>query len=489
MYFNARTIARITGLIMTITGIAMLPAFLCALYYGETASAHGLLLSCIISVLPGAAIYHATKTSRKELYTRDGYLAVIVCWLICSLLGALPYFISGEITSYADAFFESTSGYTTTGATVMSEASLTRSLLMWKAVTHWLGGMGILVFVISVLPALGTGGHRIAVAEAPWPSFTKLAPRISDIAKMLYFIYIFFTVLEFLLLSLSSMSHYDALINSLGSVSTAGLHLHSQGIAYYKSLYVEIIITVFTIMSSINYLMYIYILKGDMSHLKKNVELKVFLSIIAASSLVMALSLRSAGTYDSFAEALRHSVFQAASTATTSGYILDSYAAWPAFCQALLFILLLIGGCAASTCGSIKVIRIVIMIKLIMRGFVKRLHPHAVRAVKVGDSTISANMVSSVTAFIFLYAVVFIFSSLILAFQNLDMETTLGSVAALMSNTGTGFGDVSGGNFSMYSAPLKIYMSLLMMTGRLELFAVLLLFIPSFWNPNRSRNQ
>lgn len=242
-------------------------------------------------------------------------------------------------------------------------------------------------------------------------------------------------------------------------------------------------------MSSINYLMYIYILKGDMSHLKKNVELKVFLSIIAASSLVMALSLRSAGTYDSFAEALRHSVFQAASTATTSGYILDSYAAWPAFCQALLFILLLIGGCAASTCGSIKVIRIVIMIKLIMRGFVKRLHPHAVRAVKVGDSTISANMVSSVTAFIFLYAVVFIFSSLILAFQNLDMETTLGSVAALMSNTGTGFGDVSGGNFSMYSAPLKIYMSLLMMTGRLELFAVLLLFIPSFWNPNRSRNQ
>ncbi len=489
MYFHARTIARITGLIMTITGLAMIPPFLCALYYNDPRTAIAMAVSCIVSVIPGALMYFLLRSSKKGLQVRDGYLTVIISWAACSLLGALPYWLSGQVPSLIDAFFESCSGYTTTGATVIIERSLTHSLLLWKAVTHWLGGMGILIFIIAVLPALGVGGHKIASAEAPWASLNKIAPRTSDLAKLLYFIYISFTLLEFILLSFSKMSLFEAIINSLGSVSTAGLLLHPDGVAFYDSFYAETVISVFTILSSVNYMMYIYIIKRNFSDLKDNVEIKVFLGIIAFTTLMITASLRISGTYDSLFTSFRHAFFQVTSISTTSGYTIGDFDVWPAFSKALLFTLFFIGGCAAATSGSIKVIRIIIMFKLIMRGFYKRLHPLAVRAVKIRGKNISAPMVSAVTSFIILYFALYLFSVLVLSVQGLDMETTLSSAAGLMSNTGVGFGEVSEGNFSCYSAPLKLYMSLLMVVGRLELFTVFLLFVPSFWNPNRSNTR
>jgi trk system potassium uptake protein TrkH len=487
MPFNIPAILRALGFIIGINGTAMIPALLCALYFNETKAALALAFCGGASALLGFVLLRFSKQKRKSLSVRDGYLIVSVSWILCSLIGAVPYILSGEIPVFVDALFESVSGYTTTGATVVSDWNLSHGMLLWEATTNWLGGMAILMFIISVLPMFGTGGHRVAYAEASWSSYTRTSPRISDLSRTIFMIYIALTVVAFVLLSTSDMDWFEALINSLASVSNAGMLLHPGGMDYYRSFYIECVITFITVLASINFVMYLYLIQRNFRDIRQNVELRVFLAIIAVVTLVIGIDLFNAGVYGSLSDSFRHAFFQVAAISTTSGYAIGNPNVWPVFSKTLLFCLFFIGGCAASTSGSIKVIRIVVLFKLVSRGFVKRLHSHAICAVKMGKKNIPSPMVSTVVAFICLYGFTYLMTALILSLQNLDFETTLSAAAALLSNTSFAFGDLVYGNFSAFANPfLKCFMCLVMLIGRLELFSIFLLFIPSFWNSDKS---
>jgi len=480
---------KIAGLITGITGIAMLAPMMCAFYYGETKTAIAFVITCPISVVVGFLIFFFMKPSKHALKTRDGYLVVIFCWIACSFFGAIPYMLSGQVPSIIDAIFESVSGYTTTGASTLPDSCLSNSLLLWKATTHWLGGMGILIFIISILPSLGIGSQRLAAAEAPGAGLLSAAPSARDLSRSLYFIYISFTIVEFVLLwQGSSMGALEALINTLGCISTSGLFLHSGGVLFYHSVFVEIVISVFTLLASCNFLIYIYIIQRNFNMVKNNLEIRVFGMIVAGATLIIAVSLYATGTFKTFGESLLRSFFQVSAFASSSGYSIGDYSVWPTFCQGILFILFFVGGCTASTSGSIKVLRVIVMFKLINRGFYKRLHPRAARAVKLNGKAMPARAVAAISTFIFMYFATFLIFSLVLSLQGLDLETTLSATASLMSTTGIGFGDIgAAGNYSVFCPALRLFMSLIMLVGRLELFTIFLLFFPSFWNPNRAK--
>lgn len=487
MPFNFTAILRALGFILGINGIAMLPSLVCAYYYLENEAALALGSCSALSMLAGYLMFRFARQKRKSLSVRDGYFIVSASWILCSFVGAFPYVLSGEIPLFIDALFESVSGYTTTGATVVADWNLSHGMLLWQATTNWLGGMAILMFIISVLPMFGAGGHRVAYAEASWASYTRTSPRISDLSRTIFMIYIGLTVAAFVLLVFSDMGSFEALINSLGSVSNAGMLIHPGGLEFYDSFYIESVISLFTILASINFVMYLYLLQRNFRNIRDNLELRVFLSIIIGASILITVDLFSSGTYATLAESFRHGFFQVASLATTSGYAIGNPGNWPVFSKVVLFSLFFIGGCAASTSGSIKVIRIVVLFKLISRGFVKRLHSQAVCAVKMGKKNIPSPMVSAVVAFICLYGTTYLMAALVLSLQNLDFETTLSAAAALLSNTGFGFGDLVYGNFDVFTNPvLKGFMCLIMLIGRLELFSIFLLFIPSFWNTDKS---
>lgn len=484
---NYQAIVKILGVITLIVGISMLPALFCAHLYDESNNFRALLISAAITIGCGAAVVLFIRPIQARFRAREGYLVVALCWIIASLFGTLPYYLSDFTTSFIDGFFESTAGFTTTGCTAIGVDIMPRSLLMWKAISHWLGGMGILVFVISILPALGINGQLIARAEAPGPVLEKMAVRMSDSAKILYVMYFSFTVIEFVLLCFSSsMTPFDALVNTLGSISTGGLLAHADGIAYYNSVYVEVVISLFTVLASVNFVLYHYAITRKWKYVWEDIELKVFLRILIAAILICTAGLYFMGDYSSIGRALRDSFFQVTSVMTTSGYSSANYTLWPALCQMVLFCLMFIGGCAASTCGSIKVIRIIVLFKLIGRGFYKRIHPRSVVAVKLKGKAVPAPVVSAITVFILMYMGLFLFSCLVLSLENLDFETTISTSAAMISNTGIAFGDVGAlGNYSMYSGGLKLYLSLLMIIGRLELFTIVILFTRSFWGRDR----
>ena len=480
---NYRAIFRILGIIIMIIGIAELFPWGYAEITGDGEVAFAFRICAPITLAIGVAMFYLIKTGRSRFGAREGYLVVALCWVVASLVGAFPYLLSGFFDSYIDSFFESASGFTTTGCTVADHGMLGHSLLLWKAISHWLGGMGILVFVISLLPALGINGQIIARAEMPGPVLQKTTVRMSDSAKALYITYITFTVAEFILLMLSGkMSVYDGVITTLGSISTGGLLVHPQGIAYYGSVYIELVISFFCLLAAVNFVLYHYILTGKFSYFIKDLELRAYAVIIAGSTIICTAGLI-VFRNESLGPALRDSFFQVVSFATTAGYTRTPYMFWPTVCQLILLMIMFIGGCSASTAGSIKVIRVLVMLKMIARGCIRRVHPRSVVAVKLGNGSISAPVVSGITVFLFTYMGIFLFSGLVLSFQGTDMETSFTSTLCMLSNTGASFGyGASMGNFSFFHPVLKLYLSALMIVGRLELFTIIILFTRNFWN-------
>lgn len=483
---NYKAIIKIIGVIILIEGIAMTIPWIYSAASGDTVSSHAFARCAPVLIIIGAVFSVIVKQGKVRLRTREGYIVVAACWTMASFIGAFPYYLTDFTNSFIDAFFESTSGFTTTGCTSVSDAYLTPGLMLWKAISHWLGGMGILVFIISILPALGINGQLIVRAEAPGPVLEKVTVRMSDSAKILYLTYISFTILEFLLLAVPrKMSVFDAVITTLGSISTGGLVAHPEGIAFYDSVYIEVVISVFCILASINFVLYHYLITGKKDYFLKDVELKAYFLIIAGAVLICSVGF-SAAEHCSFITALRETFFQVVSMATTSGYTKNAYIAWPTVCQLTLIILMFIGGCAASTSGSIKVVRVIVMLKLIWRGGIKRIHPRSVVAVKLGKNAVSAPVVSSITMFILTYMLTFLLSSFILSFQGLDLESSLSTSLAMLSNTGTAFGDPAAvGNFSAFHPLLKLYLSALMIVGRLELFPIIVIFTRNFWGRDR----
>lgn len=483
MSFNYKVIIKIEGIVSIIIGISMIPSVLVAYYYGEIATGLAFIKSILLALTVGIIVLIAVKPSSNGIKIRDGYLIAALCWFIASAIGAFPYFFSGVIPSYIDAIFESISGFTTTGATIIDDLPGTpKAIQFWRSFSHWLGAMGILILTISLLPALGIGGLKIASAEAPGPTVEKMSTRISDSARILYQMYLSFTLIEIILLMLGGLNLFDSLIHTFSSVGTGGLSNYAKGIAHFDSFFVEFVVMLFSIIASINFVLYHQILKGKWREFLKDKELQTFIIILTASALMVGINLWTSGTYGSLTQSVRYSMFQTASFMSTSGFAIADYTLWPSFSQMILFCLMFIGGCSASTCGSIKVVRVMIVFKLIVRGMYKRLHPNAVVPVKIGSKTISAETVSRVSSFTILYFTLFIFSALLLSLENHDLLTTITAVAGSLSNTGMGMGLLGPeGNFSIFSQPSRLYLGILMIAGRLELFAIIMLLSPSFW--------
>lgn len=451
--------------------------------YGEKEVSMAFFKAAFLALTAGLLIMYFIRPESNALKIRDGYLISALCWFVASAIGALPYVFSGVIPFYGDALFESVSGFTTTGATIIDNFSaLPKGIQLWKSFSHWLGAMGILILAISLLPALGISGLKIASAEAPGPTVEKMSTKISDSARKLYVMYTSFTLIEILLLKLGGLNLFDSLVHTFSSIGTGGLSNYQSGVAHFDSLYVEFIIIFFSTVASINFVLYSHLFKGKWREFFKDNELRAFLMILIGASLLIALNLWLSGTYDSVGKSARHSVFQAAAFMSTSGYAIADYTLWPSFSQMILFCLMMIGGCSASTCGSIKVIRILILFKLIKRGMYKRLHPNAVVPVKIGSRTIPADMVSKVVSFIITYFTVFVISVLIISLENHDILTTVSAAASALSSTGMGMGLLGPeGNFGIFSLPTRLYMAVLMIAGRLELFTIIMLISPSFW--------
>lgn len=482
---NYKAIIRILGVILLIIGLSMLIPWIYAEKTGDADGAQAFRKCTPVIIIMGALLSFTLSSRLAKFRIREAYIIVTCCWLLASFIGAFPYYFSNFTDSFTAAFFEATSGFTTTGCTA-NQLSLSNTLMLWKAISHWLGGMGILVFVISILPALGINGQFIARAETPGPVLEKMTVRISDSAKILYITYFTFTVMEFLLLLFSGkMPAFDALITTLGSISTGGLMVHPEGIAYYGSIYVEIVICFFCILASVNFMLYHYVATGKISYLLHDVELRAYMVIIGGAVLICTFGLF-LNSPESVSSSLRDSFFQVVSMATTSGYSRSQYAVWPSVCQIIFIVLMFIGGCGASTSGSIKVIRILVMLKLIARGCMKRIHPRSVVAVKIGRNAVSAPVVSAITAFILTYMTLLILSCLVLSFQGVNLETSFTASLAMLSNTGLAFGKTAAvGNFAYFHPVLKLYLSGLMIIGRLELFTVIILFSRNFWGRER----
>lgn len=490
MDLNYKILIKISSLILAVTGISMIPSIICAAYYGETTCLKAFAFFFVLFTAAGFLIYKAVHARYSHISARDGFLIVAACWIVSCLFGAFPYMFSGEGFTFAQSVFESTAGFTTTGATSVDGFLGPKSLILFKAVAHWLGGMGILILAVSILPAMGIGGQNIAKAETPAPKVDKLSNRISDSARILYIMYFTLSFMEFILLIFNrKVTVFDALVNTLSTISTSGIITHETGLAFYESFYVEIVITVFTIFASINFNLYYFLLNRRIKEFFGNTELRAFLGIVAIVTVIITVNLWINGIYDGIFSSLRYAFIQVVSFISTSGFTFTNFMSWPVLSKLLLFMLMFIGGCAASTGGGIKVIRVVVMMKLIFRGFKRRIHPRSVVAVKIGGKAVSGPMVSQISTFILVYLLVYIVSCVILSLNNLDFETTLTTAAGIMSNSGIGMGMFgTAGNLSMFNSGSQLFMSLLMLIGRLELFTLLFLFVPSFWNPTRQKN-
>lgn len=483
MSFNYRTIIKITGIISIIIGTAMLPSLFIAAFFGEQSAWKAFMISSFTALTIGTVIHLFVKPSSASLKLRDGYIIAAICWFAASAIGAFPYFLSGEISNYGDAFFESVSSFTTTGFTVIDGYSqMPKSFQFWRAFSHWLGAIGILILAITLLPALGIGGLKIFSAEAPGPTVEKTSNRLTDSAKKIYIIYVSLTAIEVILLMLGGLNLFEALIHTFGSMGTGGMSSYGSSIAHFHNLFVESVVIFFSILASINFVLYHQLLRGKWKAFFQDNELRTFILILIGSYLLIVLNLRISGTYESLGESARFGIFQASSFMTTSAYATADYTLWPTFSQSVLFCLMLIGGCSASACGSLKVIRVMILFKLIVRGTYKRLHPNAVVPVKIGTRTISAETVSKISSFAFFYFSVFMVSCLIVSLENKDFITTISAVAGSLSNTGLGFGLIGPTEtLSIFTMPTRLYLSVVMIAGRLELFAIIMLLTPTFW--------
>lgn len=476
------------SLVMGIIGLSLIPAGICAAIYGE----YKALIDCVLFALfyctAGFTVFAKTRLTRRHISSRDGYLVVASCWIFACFLGAAVFYFSGQDLTFVQSIFESTAGFTTTGATLLDEGSTAKSMLFFKALAHWLGGMGILVLVVSILPKLGIGGQSIAMAETPTPKIEKVTDRISDTTRILYIMYISFTVIEFVLLLLSrKMDVFDALVNTLSTISTGGFMTHDLGIRYYESMYVETVITVFSFLVTVNFNLYYFLINKRARELTQNTELRVFLGVIVTTSVLIALNLQLSGIYDNIGTALRHSLTQVVSFSTTSGFSFAEFTSWPSFSKMLLFLLMMVGGCASSTAGGMKMIRAIVVFKLIFRGFLKRIHPRSVVAIKFRDTSVDSRIISQIATFVMTYLFIMLIGTAILSFKCPSLEVSLCTVVSLLSNTGLPLTSAYPITSPVFGPGLHLFMSLIMIVGRLEIFTILMLFMPAFWNPSRQK--
>ncbi|NLM13939.1 MAG: TrkH family potassium uptake protein, partial [Epulopiscium sp.] len=438
-------------------------------------------LFCILFTGAVGFVLCQLKAEKKALKIKEGLAIAAFGWIVLSVFGAFPFVLSGSIPSFVDALFETVSGFTTTGATLVNNVeALPKGILFWRSFTHWIGGMGILVFTVAFLPVVG--GFQMFKAESPGPTADRFVPRIKDTAKILYTTYIALTIIELVLLLLGGMNFFESAVHTFGTVGTGGLSTRGASIGAYNSTYIHLVIAVFMTLGGINFSLYYALLKGKWRDVLKDQELILYLGIILVSTVLIALNLKST-LYERFGLALRDAFFQVSSIITTTGYATTDFDLWPAFSKAVLFLLMFVGGCAGSTSGGIKVIRILVLLKLIKREVKKIFHPRAIISIRIGgDKVVTNDTIMGIISFMSLYFLIFFISTVLISLEGLGLESSITAVAVTLGNIGPGFGFVGPTRtFSAFSDLSKILFSILMLLGRLELFTMIALFVPKSW--------
>lgn len=476
-------ITRALAAILGIVGLFMLTPVIVALFDSTPEFIMSFFIPSMASLGISAGVLWLTWSYRGDINPRSGFLLVSLGWILVSAVGAVPFVLGGAIHSYTDAFFETMSGFTTTGASILTEIeSMPRPFLFWRSLTHWLGGMGIVVLAVALFPLLGIGGLQLMKAEAPGPDVDRLTSRITGTAKILWMIYVGMTVLETLLLMFGGMSVFDALTHTFGTLATGGFSSKNASVGHYDSPYLQNVITVFMVLAGTNFIMHYRLLTGRFRLLWKNSELKAYLGIFLVTMLVMGFNLFREGVYPDLATSLRYSGFQTASILTTTGYATADFALWPGLSQALLFAMMFIGGSAGSTGGGVKVVRIVSLLK---QGFTEMkylLHPRSVFTVKLNGSRLRKSVVYTITGFIILYMFFLILTTVVVATDGKSLLTSFSTALATLGNIGPGFDGIGPTeNYSSFSPGIKWFLSFIMMLGRLEIYTVLVLFSPQFW--------
>lgn len=482
---NWRQILRLLGTIQAIIGLFMAIPTALALYYGEWAAFKAFIFTLIIIIIYVVVILSVGRAwKERSLTLRDVYLFVTLSWIVATFLGAIPLYRSGTTANYTSAFMEVMSGFTTTGLTnIENVEGVAKSILFWRSLTHWLGGMGIVVLFVALLPLMGVEGFQLFGAEAVGPTKSKLTPKMKNTAIILWLIYIALTLLQTILLLLGGVSLFDALIITFGSVATGGFAATNGSIASYSSSYVEIVTTIFMVLAGVNFSLYFALVRKKFSTIWRDGELKVYLAIYFSATLVITLSLLQSGSYPSFATSLRYGAFQSASIMTTTGFSSASYNSWPPLAQGVLLLLMFIGGSAGSTSGGIKVARIVTLFKLGRQNVKSLLHPRGVFTIQREEEPIPWRTVNAIAGFVALYLFLVLVSTLVVASAGYDLLTSLTSGLCCVGNIGLGLNGVGPGGVGFTTMPnyVKWFLSFMMLAGRLEIYTVLALFSPNFW--------
>jgi len=494
MKLNYKIIFHFLGLLLLFNGGFMLLASLMSLIH-EDGVTFQLFLSGILVLFGGSLVMLFTRNPKKEMNKREGYIVVTFGWIIMALSGTLPYILTESIPSFTNAFFETMSGYTTTGASILNDIeSIPKGVLFWRSLTHWIGGMGIIVLAIAILPLLGIGGMQLFAAEAPGPSADKLHPRITDTAKRLWLIYFGYTAAETILLNIAGMSFFDAINHAMCTLSTGGFSTKNASLAHWNAQpMIQYIVIVFMFLAGTNFVLSYFAFKGRVQKIIKDDEIKLYFKFIVIFTIIAALIIYFKGDFSVSSvdhpmvwgkaeSSFRHALFQVLAIVTTTGFVSADYTAWTPFLVVFFFGLMFLGGSSGSTAGSVKVVRHLILIKNGFLEFKRALHPSAVVPVRYNTRSVSGDIVFNILGFFILYMLSFIVGALVFSMFNIDFQSSIGLSASSLGNVGPALGDFGPvNNYSALPSLGKWWSSFLMLIGRLELFTVLILFTPFFW--------
>jgi len=476
-------VAKVLSLITTVVSLFLLWGMAWAAWDG---SSDLLDLGASLGVglaISGVLFCLGRDAKASDLGPREAFAVVSLSWILCSAIGALPFYLHGSVSTYTDAFFKAMSGFTTTGASVLTNIEAnSRGILFWRSLTHWLGGMGIIVLSLAILPFLGVGGMQLFKAEVPGPVPEKLTPRIQQTALLLWGVYVILSVAETILLLFAGMSLFEALTHTFGTMATGGFSPKSLSVGFYRSPFVDWIITAFMFLAGANFTLHYFALRGRLSIFWKDEEFRFYALVALLGTATIMTVLLAGKTYASLSDALRYSAFQVVSILTTTGFVTADFERWPAYAQLLLLVLMFIGGCAGSTGGGMKNIRVLLLARQAKAEILRLLHPRAVIVPRVGGKVVEREAMNSVAVFFFVYMTLFVGASLVMAGMGLDLVSAISSVAATLGNIGPGLGIVGPmDNYAAVPQAGKWVLSLCMLLGRLELFTVLMLFVPGTW--------
>jgi len=476
---NYRMIAHLSGVIILIEAAFMLLPLLVAVIYAES-SWSSFAMTIVLAGILGGLLY-LLKPAKRTMYAREGFVITALSWIVISLIGALPFTMSGQIPNYLDAVFEMVSGFTTTGASlVLNVEELDNCMNFWRCLSHWLGGMGILVFMLALMNFSGGQSNHLLRAESPGPSVSKMVPNMRKSAVILYGIYIAMTVMLILLLLLGGMPLFDSLCHSFATAGTGGFGVKAASMGYYDSYYLQGVVSIFMVLFGVNFNVYFFVLMRKWSAAFKNTEVQAYFTIILVSTVTIALNI--VGSMPSLFDALHHAFFSVASVITTTGFATVDFNQWPELSRIILVMLMIVGACAGSTGGGVKVSRFVILVKATASELRKLLHPRSVKVLTMDGKQISKDTVQGIQSYMMVYFFITVISILLVSLDNFDMVTTITAVEATLNNIGPGLAMVGpAGNYSIFSPLSKIVLTLDMLLGRLELFPMLILFMPSTW--------